>query len=240
MKNQYFADKRDFIKYDLLIEIVEKSPAIARLTNIPMLTMPDGTGQGNQQQYVTYVQGNRRNDLFHFLRYCLARQDRNVRNLRVFFEARSYGYSPFRDADFFSHEIRNDYFAAVPTAFLRDALVFIDPDTGLQHPNVNYMVGQGIDKYLFWDDVLGLLGRMADTSVLVVYQHLQRNANLAGPDLLAKAQEMHQHTNLPIISLREGDLAFLITSKSQPQQVSLAQLLSAYAPVQGLSYALVP
>ena len=32
MKNQYFADKRDFLKYDLLLELFEAPPEINLLT----------------------------------------------------------------------------------------------------------------------------------------------------------------------------------------------------------------
>ena len=33
MKNQYFADLRDFVKFDLLIELVERISGIRRLSN---------------------------------------------------------------------------------------------------------------------------------------------------------------------------------------------------------------
>ena len=65
MKNQYFADQRDFLKYDLLVEVVENTPGICRLTNIPMLTPNDDTGEGD---VLSYDEGTRRSDIFHFHR----------------------------------------------------------------------------------------------------------------------------------------------------------------------------
>lgn len=43
MKDQFFADQRDFLKYDLLLEILQKTPSLARLTFVPMLTPDDGS-----------------------------------------------------------------------------------------------------------------------------------------------------------------------------------------------------
>ena len=37
MKHQYFADRRDLFKYDLLLDILAAVPSLERLTFVPML-----------------------------------------------------------------------------------------------------------------------------------------------------------------------------------------------------------
>jgi hypothetical protein len=38
MKDQYIADRRDFVKYESLLDLVELRPARHKLTFIPLLT----------------------------------------------------------------------------------------------------------------------------------------------------------------------------------------------------------
>ncbi len=73
MKNQYFGDRRDFFKFDLLLDLVECQRS-RRLLFIPMLTPNDGSGEG---RFVSYSSGSRRRFLFDFLRdaVALGRQD---------------------------------------------------------------------------------------------------------------------------------------------------------------------
>jgi hypothetical protein len=47
MKHQFFGDRRDLFKYDLLLDVLRGMPALARLTLIPMLTPDDGSGHGS-------------------------------------------------------------------------------------------------------------------------------------------------------------------------------------------------
>jgi hypothetical protein len=234
MKNQYFADRRDFMKYDLLMELVEGSPDICRLANIPMLTPNDGTGEGN---VLAYTQENRKQDLYHFLRYCLARGDRNIRNLRTLFQGRHYAYYGHRDDLHYTHEQRQEYFTSIPTRFLQDAVVFIDPDTGIQTGEIPYMRQAGIDRYLFWDNINQTFQRMSNSSILIVYQHLQRNANLVVQNIQDKSLALCQHINVVSVAVvDDGDVAYLVTSQSSPTMAHLAQSLPQYAELHGLRY----
>ena len=234
MKNQYFGDRRDFMKYDLLMELVETTPKVCRLTNIPMLTPNDETGEGN---VLAYAEANRRSDLYHFLRYCLARGDRNIRNLRALFQGRHYAYCGHHDDLHYTHQQRHEYFTSVPTQALEDAVVFIDPDTGIQTEDHAYMRRAGIDRYLFWDNITHAFGRMSSCSVLIVYQHLQRNANLVVQNLQEKSLSLFQHVNvLSVAVVDDGDVAFLVTSASPANMDHIAQLLPQYAESHGLRY----
>lgn len=234
MKNQYFADQRDFLKYDLLVDLVEKTPGVCRLTSIPMLTPNDDTGEGD---VLAYVVGNRRPDIYHFLRYCLARGDRNIRNLRSLFQGRHYAYYCHRDDIHYSYESRQEYFTSVPSRALQDAVVFVDPDSGIETGTIAYMRGKGIGRYLFWDDITQLFSRMNGPSVLVLYQHLQRNADLVVRNMRDKSVALCGHINVPCVSvLDDGDVAYLMTSQSPGTMAHLAQSLPVYAALHGLRY----
>lgn len=234
MKNQYFADQRDFLKYDLLVELVENTPGVCRLTSIPMLTPNDDTGEGD---VLTYVMGSRRPDIYHFLRYCLARGDRNIRNLRTLFQGRHYAYYCHREDCPYSYESRREYFTSVPSRALQDAVVFVDPDTGIETSTDAYMRGKGIGRYLFWDDIIQLCSRMNGPSVLVLYQHLQRNADLVVQNMRDKSIALCGRINVPSVSvLDDGDVAYVIASRSPGTMAHLAQSLPAYAALHGLRY----
>ena len=56
MKNQFFADKHDYFKYDLWLEVAEKlkEKGIGCLTLIPMATPDDSTKEGSK---ISYTEG---------------------------------------------------------------------------------------------------------------------------------------------------------------------------------------
>ena len=236
MKNQYFGDLRDFIKYDLLLELVDSTPGLCRLTNIPMLTPNDGTGEGN---VTAFEQGNRRPDLYHFLRYCLARGDRNIRNLRSLFQGRHYSYCGHRDDLHYQHDRRDEYFTSVVPHALSNALVFIDPDTGIETADRSNMRKYGLDRYLFWDNIVQTFSGMNDCSVLIIYQHLQRNAYRVVQDMQDKSLTLCDRLGVPsVASVDDGDVAFLVTSRSPDSMAHVAQFLPQYAHLHNLRYQL--
>lgn len=234
MKNQYFADRRDFMKYDLLMELAERTPGVSGITNIPMLTPNDNTGEGN---VLAYSEASGRSDLYHFLRSSLAKGDRNICNLRTLFQGREYAYYGHRDDVLYVHEQREEYFASVPSRCLQDSIVFVDPDTGIQTGDMNYMRKKGIDRYLFWDDIVQTVSRMSGASILVVYQHLQRNAKLVIQNVRDKALDLCRYADVPsVATVDDRDVAYLITGRTPPLMSHLGLSLPAYAESRGLRY----
>ncbi len=163
MNNKFFADKHDFFKWDLLLTIMERVPDLVQLTYVPMLT-PDDRGGDARHMAV----GDRHTELFEFFDECLKQDRRNIKQLRTFFQGQRYEYTPFRDSCYFKHEDRTTYFNEIPHSALRHALVFLDPDTGLEPRSLRPAKG---DKYVCYEDLPGIFSRMAGSSVLVVYQH---------------------------------------------------------------------
>ena len=154
MKNQLFADKRDFFKYDLLLEILNGIPDFHQLTFIPMLTSDDNSNHGGQTKYQL---GKRREDLFYFLRGCLERGARDIHHLRAYFSNQSFAYTPHLDSDHFTHDNREEYFLSIPDSALRRALVFFDPDNGLEVKSTKRGNGR---KYLLYSELKALFGHM--------------------------------------------------------------------------------
>src|SRR5438105_4449221 len=108
MKNQYFADRRDLLKYELLLDLAtygRSSPH--HLLSLLMLTPDDDTSEGSVK---AYEQGLRRHELHKFLRDCLAAGTRKVSLLRNFFREVGLDYLPHSDHEYFYDEGRSSYF----------------------------------------------------------------------------------------------------------------------------------
>jgi hypothetical protein len=237
MKNQYFADERDYGKYDLLIEVVQKIGALERLTIIPMLTGGDDSGEGDR---INYEQGCRRSDLHRYLQDCLSRKDRNVAYLREYFKRCGIDYRPYSDTEFFTHEGRSNYFTAIQDDCLKKALVFFDPDTGLEHDDERYMKSQGPEKYLLWNELTEVWNRMSQESACVVYQHLQRNVGRAYSDMLRKGKMLCQRLSIPsVICVDQIEVAFYVFSRCRGVFALLLQLMPFYAGMVGLRFQVI-
>jgi hypothetical protein len=209
MKNQYFADRRDFLKYELLLDLVEGHPSPGRLLSILMLTPNDDTAQGG---VTTYDQGLRRRDLFEFLRRCLAAGNRDVSLLRGFMRQVGVDYLPHLDDSYFEDAGRSAYFDACATAARDCPLIFFDPDVGLETDTLAYMRGNGIDKYLMYADVAVIAEVASADSVLVVYQHLQRNKSRIRDDLDTRCRRLCRAVGSSSTTfVTDSDVAFLVT-----------------------------
>ncbi len=74
MKNQYFADRNDFCKYDLVLELLEE-PSLKGFVLGAMLTPNDCRGDGG---FTDYGCGGHSQRLYALLSKCLARQTRGL------------------------------------------------------------------------------------------------------------------------------------------------------------------
>ncbi len=98
MKHQYFADRRDFLKHELLLDLADQHPSPGGLLSLLMLTPNDDTAEGSVR---TYEQGLRRRELFEFLKGCLVAGTRNVSLLRGFMRQAGVDYQPYLDDHYF-------------------------------------------------------------------------------------------------------------------------------------------
>lgn len=167
MKNQYFGDRRDFFKYDLVLTLIEQIDCLKTFTFIPMLTENDTSKDGNVTQY----DGSRRKDLELFLRRCLKTSDRNIAKLRDYMNGKKgITYYPYKELEFFTHHGRQKYFDEVKASVLRNAVVLFDPDNGFE---VKSMGSGNGHKYLRFEELSSIFERTVNSLVLV-YQHIPR------------------------------------------------------------------
>src|SRR5687767_1894009 len=111
MKDQYFADRRDFFKWDFLEDLLDGCEQLKTLTNIVMLTPSDNPKEGNLK---IKKQGSRRERLYKFLQSCSGSK-RRVSAMRNYFkdkEDKRIQYHPHEIPYEYKH--RKEYFKKVP------------------------------------------------------------------------------------------------------------------------------
>jgi hypothetical protein len=208
MKDQYFTDERDFFKWDFLEDLLDSLPELSRFTNLAMMTPPDRSGEGG---FVQYPCGNRRRELYQFLHQC-RNENRVVMELARHYAEKRFAY--WQHPETYMWDERDQYFGRVTADQLADALIFFDPDIGLERRNESYMRNQGIDKYLA-DDSLQSIAARSKRSVIVVYQHLQRDKRLTLANARERCQRLQQLVGTASSHLVcDGDIAFLTTTNN--------------------------
>ncbi len=201
MKDQYFGDARDYLKYQLLEELMMTcAPSVRQLVCVWMLTASDPSGYGN----VPFDDDGRSPALAAFLRRHRDPSDRRVRHLREYFSERGIAYVPWGDAPpYFTNQHRGDYFRRIPTDTLMNAVVFFDPDIGVTTKRPS-------KAHLSVDELFGVWERMGDSSITVVYQHRDRQPGFPAP----RAQELRDALAAPVGWVADRDIALYLAAKS--------------------------
>jgi hypothetical protein len=190
--------------------------------------------------------------LYDFLRhFCLPENEnkRSITELRQYFApdaGRDYHYQPYRDGerkdrDHFEHDKRKEYFAGIPSEWLSDSVVLIDPDTGL--PTKGPYWRKSPEKYATYADIAMVAKRATGNAALVVVQFSQFNADLAKTDLDCRADRLCQELRSLEIhdwsvhwiaqrkgkSNKVGDLAFFVLAPRSGPAEKVEKLLPDYA-----------
>ncbi len=229
MKDQYFADKRDFFKWDFLEDLLDGCAELKSFTNITMLTPPDDSREGNLRAYEL---DHRREPLYNFLQGCLTDEKQKVSEMRRYFQGKWFSYYPHPDSagSPYSYESRQDYFGSIPQDKLQQALVFFDPDIGLQAGSMSYMRRSGISKYLFDESLREVARRISDHSVIVVYQHLQRDRNRFWDDVEERCGRFRDLVGAKGAGfLTDRDIVFLVTSRDPTVRLKMSNIVVAHA-----------
>lgn len=237
LKDQYFGDRRDIFKYDLLTEIALSLPSGPTLTFVPMLTCPDGKKEGS---LTAYDQDLSRDVIYSFLRDAVSTNGRRLARLRQLMPQLGVDLFLFRgDSEhdqYFEHPSRDDYFVAIPDRELSRSVLFLDPDVGLETGSVSYMRRNGLEKYLFYSELERLFHRASAKTILVVYQHLQNDKRRVRDDLRRRLRAVVQalHTS-SATAVSDGEVAFLVTARDQVGEHA-ARVLSGYASRHSLAF----
>ena len=222
MKNQYFGDRNDYFKYDLLISLAGQL-AVKRLSIIWMLTEDDDSQHGEKTKYARGA-GDRR--LYQSLRRSLNEGSRNVGQLRNFLQEGGYefDYCPYGEERLFGHQERDSYFERIPEESLAGSVVFLDPDIGLEAKSMGAKDGP---NYVTYDEVASICGRMEETSVLVTYQHLPHVHRRLF--LYRTADKLMQRLKCPMpVSISDNQIAFIILAKTKKRQEEVRKALHEY------------
>lgn len=207
MKNQYFGDINDFRKYALLRALAGPP---SRLVVSWMLTPDDGRSDGKFTSYLSDPQRWETADpeLYHFLRDVVhQRRTRDVSALvgsQIIPSARYV--NTILDG---SSQARESWLRETLEHAGPKALVFFDPDNGLEVKSVSKRSREST-KYLYWDEVKSV---WSTGSSLLIYQHFIREnrekflARLA--DEFRKRLGAHQ-----IAVARTANVAFFLVPQS--------------------------
>ncbi len=146
--------------------------------------------------------------------------------LRNFLQETGYefDYCPYGDERLFRHLERDSYFGQIPEENLAGSVVFLDPDIGLEARSVGAKDGP---KYVTYDEVASVYGRMEETSVLVIYQHLPHVHRKRF--LYSTADRLMQRLKCPMpISISDNMIAFIILAKTKRRQEEVRKALHEY------------
>jgi hypothetical protein len=217
MKNQYFGDRRDYFKYDVLDHLATELH-LERLTCLWMLTPPDRTGQG----LVPFVPDPDLPELTEFFRTRLSSDERRqarVSEMGGYFRTRPYAFSSYRpDREDFGPATRSEYFGSVPAEILRQAVVFLDPDNGMEP-------GRVTEKHLRFDELARVMARMDEPSVAMVFQYARRVADLWA----LMAHQFIDRLHRPLAFIAEPTLAFYVLTSSVDRRDEACEVLQRIA-----------
>ncbi len=131
MKNQYFGDNRDLVKFDLVYQIV-KEGLVDQFTYIPMVT--ENEAQKEEPNICRYEAsaGTGNKALLDFLDKSIINEKRDIRQLGEFFQQQGIKATIYRADKVFTHEGRKAYFAGINQDLLTKSLILVDPDKGLE------------------------------------------------------------------------------------------------------------
>jgi hypothetical protein len=219
VKNQYFGDVNDYLKYGLLRTLC--SSGALRLLVAWMLTPDDGGSDGRFRFYL-----ERPDEWAHLdpeLYAGLARLLRSRKRPRVSLIERC-GLLP--RAAYHSELVpdsrgeRDAWFGSLLEAAKGTDLVFLDPDNGIEVPS-QPMGRKGSSKYLRWSEVEQLWP--AGPSLLI-YQHFPRERR--DRFVSRMATELRRRTAAPFIeTFSTARVLFLLAGQCRHQQVLRAGTL---------------
>jgi len=167
MKNQYFGDINDFLKYGLIRSILRAGKF--RMLVAWMLTEDDNNKDGNFRDYLLKPKWRGcDSELYDGIQILLKGDDRKVSLLEQ--------ANLLPGATYYSRKLTDDTLDRSSweqelMARAHDSdIVFLDPDNGIQVPSKPYG-RKNSSKYLYWREVIGL---WKQGKSILIYQHFRR------------------------------------------------------------------
>jgi hypothetical protein len=237
MKNQYFGDKNDFFKYDLVLDILQGVPTLNGFTLIRMLTPDDDTNQGRR---VNFPQGARRADLFHFFRDHVSLEHRDIGLIQDLFEGKGIPHTLYKPTTYCDFTTRNEYSQGITKQHVARRLVLLDPDVGFETGTHAYLRRKDLEKYLFWDDLQSLVAKSDKQTCVMVYQHLQHDKRRVLADLHDRCGKLATRLKCRSAAyIRDNDAAFLLGSRNNENAQGLFVALARHASANDIEMGIV-
>jgi len=232
MKNQYFGDVRDLFKYDLIQEIMQQSLELRQFSFIPMLTENDDKKDGNnriidERTEKGHRPGTQNSELVQYLRKYdeIPRDQKDFTEILGYFKKQGmptiiYGSDGCHQDRYFTQGNRREYFSDIPGHTLKSALVYVDPDNGLE-------VKKPSGKHLRYSEVRTLFERMSDDSLLMIYQHFPRENH--AKYINRRVEKLRDVTKKNPLWISDNEIIFFFVAKNDQTHNDLENVLSDYS-----------
>lgn len=139
---------------------------------------------------------------------------------------------------FFEDSARHEYWETFDEVLrTKNALIFIDPDTGLETGKPSYLKRMGREKYILNEELAKLYQKLDASSLLMIYQHLPNNKHTHEESVHKKIKQAVETSGSPfVLAYREDDLAFLFIAKKEALLLKLSNHLEGYHMNSGHTY----
>lgn len=202
MKNQYFGDVNDYLKYGLLRQLSNEGRF--KICVCWMLTEPDGTTEGGKTKYLNQENKYRHFDpiLFDYLSAMINTQQRKVWSMPTDLLPSTIFHSDLLTDR--GHE-RLDYFQKLRQIAVDAQLIFFDPDNGLEIKSVQKGRKRS-SKFVYWDELSEVYRQKKS---ILLFQHFRRIKH--EPFISEMASEMRARLGIEsVISLRTNNVVYFL------------------------------
>ncbi len=222
---KYYGDDRDYFKYDL-ISFILKNCDFKQYGFIPMLTEHRYDNEGNILPKPSNCKSK------PLLSFIATHSKPDLKNWELWLKQYIPTYNSRRpiNTNYFSDSSRVKYWEDHKEIISSsNALIFFDPDTGIQAGRDKRIKEDDKEKYILNNEIARILDQLSSTSAFVIYQHLQKNKNKREQDIKNKYNKLIKiDPALKISIYHEEDLAFIFITKSTELNKAIHSKLNAY------------
>jgi len=223
---KYYGDDRDYFKYDM-ISFILKEICFENYGFIPMLTKHRYDNEGR----IAPIQNDCKS--IELLRFIHAHSTPDLNKWELWLQKLVSSYLTVQpiNSTYFGNRNRKDYWLKFSQIIAsKRSLIFLDPDTGIQAGRKTRIGHNHYEKYILNEEMSDLLKQLHETSVFIIYQHLQRDSNKHESDIMRKISELYgMAAETKIAVYREKDLAFLFIAKTSKIYGAIQSAIQKYS-----------
>jgi predicted RNase H-like HicB family nuclease len=204
LKNQYFGDVNDYLKYGLLRCFAASGLDLGVCW---YLTRDDGSNNGNDRKYLEQPSWRDHDpELYDFLQTACAKP--STRTVGSFEASGLLPARYFSDVIPESEAERLEVIERAGNKLSGAHLVFFDPDNGIETKTTTYG-GRGSSRYVFWREIEPAWENGAS---LLIYQHFPRQEHDAFATGAGEALRQHTHGST-VFTLATSQVVYLLAAQ---------------------------